>query len=472
MALHAPAHPSMSLTTRVRSLFPALAHSPAFFDNAGGSQLPGVVIDALHAYFTQSFVQTGADYVQSQRASQTVQRAHQFLKLFVNACSDAEAAMPPAAFDAANPPRVELGEVIIGPSTSQLCATLANAYADVLKAGDEIVLCDCAHESNFGPWARLAQRGIVIKRWAIDWDTATSPLAEGGGAGGNKRLHGFKSLLHTSNILGEVVDAKAITKLAHAVGARVVVDGVAYAPHRAIDVADIGCDFYVWSTYKVFGTHAAAMFGKHEALAELTGPNHYFISKFEQPRKFELGGANHESCAAILALEVYLRQLVALSKNDHAALQRATPPAGTHVLDAALPPRRETIVQAYRVMEQLEQPLQDRFIAWLNTRPHLAIVGQAAADNTRSTWADRICTVAFVARDAREGGTTQASSKRFAQALNARGHCVRYGNFYSYRLMESLGLSPTDGVVRASFAHYNTIEEVDALCDAIDELCT
>ncbi len=480
----------MPTPTPLRSLFPALAQASSnqagsLLDNAGGSQLPSAVIDAMTTYLRTSFVQTGADYPASVRATRTVQRAHQFLKLFVNACTDAEASQLPAPFSPGAAP-VGLGEVIIGPSTSQLCATLAHAYASTLGPGDEIILCDTAHESNFGPWHRLSERGVVIRRWAIDWSTATRPRSEGGGAGGEARMQALRALLsprtklvcfpQVSNILGEVVDAKAITRLAHSVGARVVVDGVACAPHRAIDVRELGCDWYVWSTYKVFGPHAAALFGTHDALRELTGPNHFFIPQHELPRKFELGGANHESCAGLLALDTYLRQLLAIADNDAHSLRAITPPEGTHPLDAIAPFSRARIERAFAIMEALEQPLQDRFLAFLASRPRLAVVGPAALHSR-----DRVCTIAFV--DLGTPTSPRLSSKALAQALNALGHGVRFGNFYAYRLCEALRdsapaphaspsspalLDPADGVVRASFAHYNTLEEVDALCEAID----
>jgi selenocysteine lyase/cysteine desulfurase len=458
----------------------------SLLDNAGGSQLPAAVIDAMTSYMRGSFVQTGADYAHSTHATQTVQRAHQFLKLFVHACTDDEASRLPEPYSQAHTP-VGLGEVIIGPSTSQLCSTLAQAYAQVLREGDEIIVCDTAHESNVGPWQRLASKGVRIRRWAIDWQTATGSREQGLGAGGSLRVASLRALLsprtklvcfpQVSNILGEIVDARAITALAHSVGARVVVDGVACAPHRAIDVRALGCDWYVWSTYKVFGPHAAAMFGTHDALRELTGPNHFFIPQHELPRKFELGGANHESCAGIVALDEYLKQLVALSDPHGASSEGSNAPAFS----------RARIERAFAIMEALEQPLQDRFLSFLAARPRLRVVGPGALHD-----AQRVCTIAFV--DVGTHASPRLSSKQLAQALNRLGHGVRFGNFYAYRLCEALQhtlpeaatgtpvlpslhapatpplLHPSDGVVRASFAHYNTLEEVDALCDAIDSV--
>ncbi len=424
-----PAAPAR--TNPFRAFFPALASEAVFLDNAGGSQLPGAVIDAMHRYLTTSFVQTGADYAASKAATATVKQAHEYLKTLMGVSHAAST-----------------GEVIIGASTSQLCRMLADCYADVLSPGDEVILCETAHESNVGPWMRLAKQGVTIRTWKIGGASMFGEVVES--AGGPSRMKALKDLItsrtkliafpQVSNILGEIVDVPAIIKLAHEAGARVVVDGVAYAPHRAIDVSAWDVDWYVYSTYKVFGPHAAAMYGKADAMAELTGPNHYFIPRTEVPRKFELGGANHESCAAIAALETYLTQAAkAWGGVPH-------------------PPEPRAIVErAFHAFEVIENDLQRHFMQWLLAQPNLRVVGPA------NDHPSRVCTISFVS-------TRGVSSKAIAQHCNAKGLGIRYGNFYAYRLCEALGLNPADGVVRASFAHYNTHEEVDRLIAALAEI--
>ncbi|MFO0858643.1 MAG: aminotransferase class V-fold PLP-dependent enzyme [Phycisphaerales bacterium] len=428
-------------TNPFRSLFPATQSKTAFLDNAGGSQLPGVVIDAMSKYLKENFAQTGAEYVESKRAGATVKRAHDYLKMFMGAYASTNAQSPI--------PNASLGEVIIGPSTSQLCRMLADCYADILSPGDEVVLCETAHESNFGPWARLAKFGIKVNTWKISGATMFGEQVES--AQSPQRIAALKSLLsnrtrivafpQVSNILGEVVDAAAITRIVReqAPKARVVVDGVACAPHRAIDVAAIDADWYVYSTYKVFGPHAAAMFGKMDAMAELTGPNHYFISKSEVPRKFELGGTNHESCAGIAALEDYLSQAVrAWGGVPH-------------------PPEPRAIVErAFHAFEVVENDLQKHFMEWLTKQPAFRVIGPTAADSSR------VCTISFVS-------TRGRPSKSIVQSCNEQGVGVKHGNFYAYRLCEAVGLDPNDGVIRASFAHYNTHEEVDRLIAALND---
>lgn len=125
----------------------------------------------------------------------------------------------------------------------------------------------------------------------------------------NTRLVAFP---HVSNLLGAVVDVEEVTKLVHEHGAKVVVDGVAYAPHRAIDVRKWDVDWYVYSTYKVFWpSHGGSLW--EEQGARRTGGAQPLFYPERRSLKFELGGANHEGCAGLLALGDYL-QTVAEAK--------------------------------------------------------------------------------------------------------------------------------------------------------------
>jgi cysteine desulfurase family protein (TIGR01976 family) len=408
----------------IRAMYPALESATAFLDNAGGSQLPGVVIEAMTRYLRESYVQLGADYAVSVRATATVAAAHRFVKRFMNAAAD--------------------GEVILGASTSQLVFTLAQAHARVLKAGDEIIISEASHESNVGAWANMGQEDgarpvVVVKLWRVDRRTGEPDVEH------LKELLSPRTKLvcfpHVSNVFGHVADVAGITRLVHDRGARVLVDGVAYAPHRAIDVSAWGVDWYVYSTYKVFGPHMAAVFGSREALAPLTGPNHFFIPKTELPRKFELGGVSHEGAAGILALDHFLRDVAGEAR----------------LADVLAPDARfdhGVAKRAFDMMERLEAPLFARLIEFLKTKRGVRIIGPSDGQ-------DRVGIVSFV----REG----KSSKSIAQAGNARGLGFRFGNFYAYRLCQAIGLDPADGVVRVSFCHYNTMDEVERLIGFLDE---
>lgn len=404
--------------TAIRARFPALASDTAFLENAGGSQVPREVAEAVARYMLTSYVQLDADYATSRRATEVVDRAHAFVRRLMGGDGS--------------------GEVILGPSCSVLCQRLADCYAGVLRPGDEIVVAETAHEANAGPWVRLAARepGVALRWWRLDPDTLTCPIeALEDALSERTRLVAFP---HVSNLLGEIVDVAAVTEAAHRAGARVVVDGVAYAPHRAMDVAAWDVDFYAYSTYKVYGPHMAALYGRRDALAELTGPNHFFIPAAAVPYKFELGGVCHEGCAGLLALGDYLRFLA------------GRPPEPDAELD------RPTVAGAFDVMQACERPLQERLIEYLKGRPDVCIAGPAHGGATR------VGTVSFAHR--------AKSSQSIARAAAARGIGIRAGHMYAYRLCAALGLDPDDGVVRTSFVHYNAPDEIERLIAVLDEV--
>lgn len=411
-----------------RAMYPAMSgnNATAFLDNAGGSQLPAVVIDAMIAYLRESYVQLGADYELSKRATATVGAAHRFVKHFMNAPAD--------------------GHVVLGASTSQLMLTLAMAHARVLGDGDEIIISEASHESNVGAWVNMGQGdgarpGVKVKFWRVDPATGEHDLAHL-----DELLTARTRLVcmpHVSNIFGHVADVGAITRRVHAAGAKILVDGVAYAPHRVMDVSAWGVDWYVYSTYKVFGPHMAALFGTREAFAPLTGPNHFFIPKDELPRKFELGGVSHEGAAGVLALDHFLR--------DVAGEARLVDVLGTEGrFDHSI------AVRAFEVMGAVEESLQVRLLKYLSEKPGVRVIGPGAACR------ERVSIVSFV----REG----RSSREIALAGNREGLGYRHGNYYAYRLCQRLGLDPADGVVRVSLCHYNTDAEVDRLIDLFDRV--
>lgn len=393
---------------QIRARFPALASGVVYLENAGGSQVPAEVAEAMRRYMTSSYVQLDAPYEISRTSTKTVQQAHEFMTRFMNGEG--------------------IGTVILGPSTTQLITMLAECYSRVLKPGDEIIICETAHEANAGPWARLERFGMVVKTWRVDPVTYQCSLED------------LESLLtsrtrivafpHVSNLLGEVVDLAAITDLAHRYGAKVVVDGVAYAPHRAIDVAAWGVDYYVYSAYKVFGPHMAALFGRTEALAELEGPNHDFLPG-GSAYKFELGGANHEGCAGLLALSDYLGFLAGGDGRT-----------------------RPVIDRAWDIVEGYETALLEQLLDALNANPRVRIIGPTQAGR------DRVSTVSFL--------HDTLSPPEITARTDAANIGIRYGHMYAYRLCKALGIYTEVGVVRVSPLHYNTPEEIERLLRVMD----
>ncbi len=395
---------------QVRGQFPALAGATIFLENAGGSQVPGFVADRIHRYLTQTYVQLGAGYPLSQQCTATVDNAHAFARTFVNAGD---------------------GQVILGSSSTALLNILADSYGRILKPGQKIILAETGHEANLGCWKRLESQGVEIVWWRMDKEKLVCPMED------LKELLDDRTALvalpHVSNLLGGIVDLKAIVELAHSAGARVVADGVAYAPHRAIDVQAWEVDWYVYSTYKVYGPHMAVMFGKKEALAELVGPNHFFIPADELPYKFEPGGANHESCAGLLGLGDYLEFLTGADSWDRAVIEKA-----------------------FARMQAWEEPLMNRLLDYLNDRNDVRVIGPAAGGP------DRVGTISFV--------HGSKGSREITEAVDQTGVAIRHGHMYAWHLCDALGLNLEDGVVRVSFVHYNTLDEMERLIEIFEQV--
>lgn len=397
----------------VRARFPALSSPTVFFENAGGSQLPAEVPAAMSRYMTSTYVQLGAGYPASREATRVVQEAHDFAGRLVD--------------DGA-------GHTILGPSSSALLRMIADGYMDILERGREIVIADTGHEANINPWLRLERQGVIVRWWRVDRKSLELRLEDL-----DAILNTRTALVlfpHVSNLLGGVVDVARVTRRVHAAGARVVVDGVAYAPHRAIEARAWDVDWYVFSAYKVYAPHMAVLYGKADAVAEITGPNHFFIPKESVPYKFELGGVTHEGCAGLAALQPYLNFLAGVPEEG--------------------PADRAAIRAAFNVMTALEAPLTERLVAWLTDRTGVRVIGPSAPD------ADRVPTVSFV-HEAR-------TSADIAHALDETGIALRNGHMYAWRLCQALGIDPTDGVVRVSLLHYNTPEEVERLLDLLEDV--
>ncbi|KAL3161934.1 hypothetical protein ABBQ38_009016 [Trebouxia sp. C0009 RCD-2024] len=431
-----------------RSQFPvfnkALAHM-AFMENAGGSQVPACVADAIRDHLLFNNAQLGAGHELSKRSTAVVEKAHNVVKTIMNAHG--------------------VGEVVLAGATSTLFAMLADSYrrSKRIHHGDEIIIHDSSHEANAGPWVRLAEEtGAVVKWWRVKecppFSTSMEDL---------QQLLTDKTkivaLPHVSNLLGEVLDIAAVVRAVRDGPAggttRVVADGVAYAPHLPMDMNAWGVDWYGFSVYKTWGPHMAALYGSHSAFQDLkkAGPNHYWIPGTDVPRKFELGGPAHEGCAGIVALSRYFQFMAAQSPGSQPAHSSSASDGG-----AAADLDRGTVEAAYATFRHMEAPLQAQLIDCLNQHPDVTIVGPQTADT-----ASRVATVSFVHK-------TKTSDELDA-AIHRAGFAIRHGHMYAMRLTERLVdlqyvRSPGDGVVRISLLHYNTPEEVQQLVNALDKM--
>ncbi|HWN67906.1 MAG TPA: cysteine desulfurase-like protein [Haliangium sp.] len=400
----------------VRSHFPALMRGWALFDNAGGSVAPHQVIDRVRDHMSRRQVQLGASYAISVEATKAVHEGLAAAAELVGAESD---------------------EIVIGPSSTMNVYVLAHALASRFRPGDNLVVTNLDHEANIGAWRRLAQQGVEIREWRFRPETMRLELEDLEALLDERtRLVCFT---HVSNVVGAIHDVASVTRRAHAAGAMVCVDGVAFAPHRRVDVKALDVDFYLVSLYKVYGPHLGLLYARREHLVAADNQNHFFLGADDLPYKLEPGYVNHELTAAVPGILAYLDDL---ARHHHGAA-------------AEVESKARRLERVFADIAAHEQSLVAPLLEYLAGKQGVRVLGPASSEATA-----RVPTVAFTVDDRHAG--------EIATRLDQEHVAIRWGDFYARRAIGALGLGDRGGVVRASMVHYNAADEVERLIQALD----
>jgi selenocysteine lyase/cysteine desulfurase len=409
-------------TAFIRNQFPAFAEPSlagwGFFENAGGSYACRQVIDILTHYYTRTKVQPYYNYPASQQAGAAMDDSYRRLAAYLNVGED---------------------EVQFGPSTTQNLYVLAHAFRDLWDNGDEIIVSGQDHEANAGFWRRLEKTGIIIKEWPVDPDTGMlNPSDLDALLSPKTRLLAFP---HCSNVVGHVNPvADIITKAKAAADVCVVVDGVAYAPHGLPDIDSLGADIYLFSLYKTWGPHLGLMTIKKQVMDALPNQGHFFNAHLDR-KKMMPAGPDHAQIAAAAGVAHYLDAVY-----DH----HFSNPAA----DAAGPPADPA--QKGRQLKQLflkhETSLLTMLLDWLKQRSDIRIIGPADP-------ALRAPTVSILPKG-------KPMDDVFA-ALTAKKIMAGQGHFYGVRPLMGMNLPVETGVLRLSFLHYTTADEIHQLIDGL-----
>jgi len=395
-----------------RSQFPAFAEPSlsrqAFFENAGGSYACRQVIDRLGEYYRRLKVQPYYAYPASQEAGEWMDASHVRLAEYLNVGTD---------------------EIHFGPSTSQNSYVLAQAVRKLLRPGDEIIVTNQDHEANNGVWRRLATEGVTLREWQVDPGSgALDPAALDGLLSERTRLLAFSQC---SNIVAHINAVSLITAKARAAGAICVVDSVAYAPHGLPDVTALGADVLLFSLYKTYGPHQGAMAVRQSLLDQLGNEAHHFNGAYPRKRLVP-AGPDHAQIAAVRGVAEYFDALDAHHGGG----------------DIAARPQR-----VRQLLREAERPLLSRVLDYLESRKDVRLLGPADAGQ-------RAATVAFV--------PLRHNPTDLLPALARHGIMAAAGHFYAVRLLEAMGVDAQRGVVRLSFLHYTSAEEIDQLIKALD----
>ncbi|MBE1281880.1 MAG: SufS family cysteine desulfurase [Rhodobacteraceae bacterium] len=394
---------------KIRSDFPILSRQVngkplTYLDNGASAQKPQAVIDAVTKAYAEEYsnVHRGLHYL-SNLATEKYESVRGTIATFLNAGHE--------------------DHIVLNSGTTEGINLVAYGWAmPRMEAGDEIVLSVMEHHANIVPWHFLRERQGVVLKWVdVAADGSLDPQAVLDAIGPKTKL---VAITQCSNVLGTVVDVKAITKGAHAQGVPVLVDGSQSAVHMPVDVQDIGCDFFAITGHKLYGpSGSGAIYIRPERMAEMRpfiggGDMIKEVSKDaviynDPPMKFEAGTPG---IVQTIGLGVALEYMMDLGMENIAA--------------------HEASLRDY-ALERLTG------INWLSVQ-----------GTTR--------TKAAIFSFTMEGA---AHAHDISTILDKKGVAVRAGHHCAGPLMDHLGVSAT---CRASFGLYNTTDEVDTLIEALD----
>jgi cysteine desulfurase family protein (TIGR01976 family) len=336
-------------------------------------------------------------------------------------------------------------EIVFGANMTSLTLHISRSISRTWQPGDEIVVTRLDHDANITPWVLAAQdRGVTV-RW-VDFcpEDGTLDLEDFQKAlEGKPRLAAFG---YASNALGTINPVKQLVEMTHAAGALAYVDAVQYAPHGPIDVQVVDCDFLVCSAYKFFGPHVGALYGRYALLEELF-PYKVRPAPDNPPSKFETGTQNHEGIAGVLGAIEYLDWVGKTFGGDY---------EGKYA--KLYSDRRLRLKQAMAAIRSYEYDISRALLDILEETPGVTIYGIKDARRLE----ERVPTYSFTLKG--------YHPRQVAEALDKQDIYVWDGNYYALAVTERLGLEDSGGMVRVGPVHYNTVEEVGRLREALGRI--
>ena len=397
----------------IRAQFPAFSEPSlqgwAFFENAGGSYPCIQVVNRLTDFYMKNKVQVNYPYPASMLAGKLMEASYKRMADYLN---------------------VDESEIHFGPSTTQNIYVLANAMRPMWEDGDEIIVSCQDHEANAGAWRRLADRGIKIIEWHVHPETGLLSLDELDALFSDRTK--MVAYPHCSNIIGHINPVKVISQKAKLHGALSVVDGVGYAPHGFPDLKDLGADIYLFSLYKTFGPHLGLMYVDNALIEKLENQSHFFKEGITRSI-LTPAGPDHAQIAAASGILDYFDMVY-----QHHFDQEATPAERNNALN--------------NLFQEHEKSLLKRLLDFLRSREDVQIVGP---DNTE----DRAPIVAII--------PLQKNLKKVYATLTEQQLMLGMGHFYAVRPLIDMDIPTQPGVLRISFLHYTSMEEINQLIEGL-----
>lgn len=398
----------------VREQFPAFSEPSlqgwAFFENAGGSYPCKQFINRLTDFYMKNKVQPYYPYPASAHAGELMDTSYKKMAGYLN---------------------VDPAEIHFGPSTTQNVYVLANAMRPMWEEGDEIIVSCQDHEANAGAWRRLGDRGIEIIEWHVDKGTGILSLDT------LKDLFSSRTKMvafpHCSNVIGHVNPVEEISKMAHANAALCVVDGVGYAPHGFPDLKELGADIYLFSMYKTFGPHLGLMYIQKDLILKMENQSHFFKEGITRSM-LTPAGPDHAQIGSASGVIDYFDALY-----EH------------HFDGDATPAERNKAVNS--LIRDHEQVLLERLLHFLRSRDDVQIVGPEHAEG-------RFPIVSIM--------PTKKDIEQVYASLTKHKLMLGIGDFYAVRPLMDMDIPRQPGVLRISFVHYTSENEIDQLLAGLE----
>lgn len=397
----------------IRSQFPAFSEPSlegwAFFENAGGSYPCIQVINRLTDFYMKNKVQVNYPYPASMLAGKLMEASYQRMADYMN---------------------VDESEIHFGPSTTQNVYVLAHAMRPMWNDGDEIIVSCQDHEANAGAWRRLFDTGVRIVEWHVDQETGLLSLDTLDNLFTERtRMVAYP---HCSNIIGHVNPVKKISQITKNHGAISVVDGVGLAPHGFPDLKDLGADIYLFSLYKTFGPHLGLMYVDKDLIGKMENQSHFFKEGISRSM-LTPAGPDHAQIAASSGIIDYFDAVY-----DH------------HFDEKAAPAQRNIAINS--LFHDHEKELMERLLDFLRSRDDIQIIGP-------DSLAERAPIVSIIPKN--------KNIKRVYAALIQHKLMLGLGDFYAVRPLMDMKIPTQPGVLRISFLHYTSMEEIDQLIEGL-----
>jgi len=376
-----------------------------YLDNAATTQKPKVVIDRVSSFLSEenANIHRGVHHL-SMNATKAYDQARSAVAKFINANSD--------------------NEIIFVRGATEAINLVANSFGkSLLEKGDEILVTEMEHHANIVPWQLVARETgakvipiAITDHGEIDLNDFESKI--------NKRTK-IASFIHVSNALGTINPAKRMIQILKAKDIPVLLDGAQAVAHQAVNVQDLGCDFYVFSSHKLFGPDGmGVLYGRNELLSKMSpyqgGGDMIEVVSFdgttfrEPPERFEAGTPNISGAIGLKEAIDYINDL------------------------------------GWDTIEKIESSLLKYCTEKLSSIPSLKIIGTAQK---------KVPVLSFT--------MSSAHPHDIATILDSKGIAVRAGHHCAQPLMKRLGVSAT---TRASLSFYNNVEEIDQLGEALEQV--